>query len=139
VISAGDPFYGYTLLRLHDLRSLRGGASDGATVHRSRLGTDESVTVSSLGVGVLTCPHSQATRDWEGHIPVCSEVGSARDGGQQHAVASGQAAPVAQRGEDADVALASDLMVAGRVGDDDERPGAFADVEAVPGGPVERA
>jgi hypothetical protein len=41
-VSGGDPFYGYTLLLLHGSRSLRGGASDGAAVHRSRLGTDES-------------------------------------------------------------------------------------------------
>ena len=48
-------------------------------------------------------------------------------------------AAVAQLGGDAQVALSSDLVAARRVGDDGERPGVFADVQAVPGRPAQRA
>jgi len=60
-------------------------------------------------------------------------------GGQEHAIAGGQAAPVAQGGGDAQVALTGDVTATGRVGDDGERPVGFADVEAVSGGPAQRA
>ena len=57
----------------------------------------------------------------EGGGWVDGQAGPVGVGGQEHAVAGGQAAAVAQRGGDAQVALPGDLVLAGGVGSDGER------------------
>ena len=59
--------------------------------------------------------------------------------GQHHAITGRQAPSVAQRGRDAHVTLSSDLVVTGWIRNNGERAARFADVEAVPGGPAQRA